>query len=82
MAFGVLIPGVVSGWAAWQVLFAPIEQFLAQSLGGAVTALTMWAILGIFMVAGYLLAFKIGTRFITKNSSGNSAPVIDCQAFQ
>lgn len=82
MAFAVLVSGVVTGWAAWQAAFAPTEAFLAQRLGGAVTAMVLWAMLGIFMVAGYMLALKIGVRFIKGKNEGFSDKIIICKGFR
>jgi uncharacterized membrane protein YphA (DoxX/SURF4 family) len=73
-AFVVLMPGVVAGWAAWQLGFATLEESLVRHIGGPAAALVLWAAHGVALIAGYVLALKVGGRFVRACSSSQAAP--------
>lgn len=59
-----LLLGVVAGWAVWQVAYPYLEPVALARLGAAGGALALWGLLGPCLAAGFLVAFRVGRRWI------------------
>lgn len=60
----ILLPGVVVGWAVWQVAYPSLEPVALARLGPAGGALALWGLLGPCLAAGLLVAFRVVRRWI------------------
>lgn len=59
-----LLPGIVAGWAVWQLAYPYLEPVFLDRLGAAGGALALWGLIGPCLAAGFLVAFLVGRRWL------------------